>query len=90
MSHDALRYTLVLTLVTGQMVTLEAARTRVGARWLAEEGGLESLEWALSSGPNAQAAGRCIVEVDEAGQILRLFPSHAIAVARIDASSLAE
>lgn len=80
-------YTLVLTLVTGQMVTLDAARTRAGGRWLSEDGGLEGLELVLSSGHNTTSASRCIVEVDERGRVCRLFPSHAIVVARIDRES---
>ena len=71
-------------LVTGQMVTLDATRTRVGGRWLSEDGGLEGLEWVLSSGHNSTSASRCIVEVDETGRVQRLFPSHAVVVARID------
>jgi hypothetical protein len=83
-------YTLVLTLVTGQMVTLDAARVRAGGRWLAEDGGLEGLEWVLSHSQNGTSASRCIVEVDELGHIHRLFPSHAIVVARIDRERLVE
>jgi hypothetical protein len=77
-------FTLVLMLVTGQMVTLDANHTRVGGRWLSDDGGLESLEWALSSGQSTTSASRCIVEVDAAGQVQRLFPSHAVVVARVD------
>ncbi len=82
---EAQSYTLVLTLVTGQMVTLDAARTRAGGRWLVEDGGLEGLEWVLSNGHNTSSGtSRCIVEVDEAGHVQRIFPSHAIVVARLD------
>jgi hypothetical protein len=77
-------YALVLTLVTGQVVTLDAAHTRAGGRWLAEDGGLEGLELVLSSSHNTTGVSRCIVEVDERGRVQRLFPSHAIVVARID------
>jgi hypothetical protein len=84
---EAQSYTLVLTLVTGQMVTLDAARTRAGGRWLSEDGGLEGLELVLSSGHNTTSPSRCIVEVDETGHVQRLFPSHAIVVARIDRGS---
>ncbi|HEY7350877.1 MAG TPA: hypothetical protein VH599_21380 [Ktedonobacterales bacterium] len=80
--------TLVLTLVTGQMVTLNTTHTRIGARWLSEAEGLETLEWILSAGngQRPEAGSGCIVEVDDAGHPLRFFPAHAIVVARIDPS----
>ena len=84
--------TLVLTLVTGQMVTLNTTHARIGNRWLSEEGGMETLEWLLGSGnsQHAEPAPGCIVEVDDAGHPLRFFPAHAVAVARIDPYPLAE
>lgn len=84
--------TLVLTLVTGQMVTLNTTHTRIGNRWLSEEGGMETLEWLLSStnSPHGEPAAGCIVEVNDAGQPLRFFPARAIVVARIDPYPLAE
>jgi hypothetical protein len=85
--------TLVLTLVTGQMVTLNTTHTRIGNRWLSEEGGMETLEWLLSSSNSPQAESTqagCIVEVDDAGHPLRFFPARAIVVARIDPYPLAE
>ena len=84
--------TLVLTLVTGQMVTLNTTHTRIGNRWLSEDGGMETLEWLLSasSGPQSEPAAGCIVEVDDAGHPLRFFPARAIVVARLDPYPLAE
>lgn len=78
--------TLVLTLVTGQMVTLNTTHTRIGNRWLSEEGGMDTLEWLLSAGTNQSGgpASGCIVEVDDAGHPLRFFPTRAIVVARVD------
>lgn len=85
-------HTLVLTLVTGQMVTLNTTHTRIGNRWLSEQGGMETLEWLLSSGSSqhADSGSACIVEVDDNGHPLRFFPAHAIVVARIDPYPLAE
>jgi hypothetical protein len=91
-ANESYGSTLVLTLVTGQMITLNTTHTRIGNRWLSEEGGMETLEWLLGSGHaqhNEPAAG-CIVEVDDAGHALRFFPAHAIAVARVDPYPLAE
>jgi hypothetical protein len=84
--------TLVLTLVTGQMVTLNTTHTRIGNRWLSEEGGMETLEWLLSTsnGQHNEPAAGCIVEVDDAGHPLRFFPARAIVVARLDPYPLAE
>jgi hypothetical protein len=84
--------TLVLTLVTGQMVTLNTTHTRIGNRWLSEDGGVDALEWLLSSGNgrHSQPVPGCIVEVDDSGHPLRFFPAHAIVVARIDPYPLAE
>jgi len=78
--------TLVLTLVTGQMVTLDATHTRVGAQWLSDAGGLESLERILgaSNSQGNQPGARCIVEVDDNGRPVRFFPAHAVVIARID------
>jgi hypothetical protein len=78
--------TLVLTLVTGQMVTLDATHTRVGTQWLSDAGGLESLERILGSVTNGgnQPGTRCIVEVDDTGRPVRFFPAHAVVIARID------
>ncbi len=84
--------TLVLTLVTGQMVTLNTTHTRIGNHWLSEEGGIDTLEWLLGAGSSqhAEASSRCIVEVDDAGHPLRFFPVHAIVIARIDPYPLSE
>jgi len=82
----------VLTLVTGQMVTLNTSNTRIGNHWLSEQGGMETLEWLLSSGNSQQTepGPGCIVEVDDAGHPLRFFPARAIVVARIDPYPLSE
>jgi hypothetical protein len=82
--------TLVLTLMTGQMVTLDTTRTRVGNHWLSEADGLEHLEWLLSVRNGHPDQPGCVVEVDDAGQPVRFFPAHAIAVARIDPYPLPE
>jgi hypothetical protein len=84
--------TLVLTLVTGQMVTLDTTHTRIGTQWLSEAGGMESLEWLLGAGngQNSQPGLNCLVEVDDNGHPLRFFPAHAIVVARIDPYPLPE
>ena len=84
--------TLALTLVTGQMVTLNTTHTRIGNHWLSEEGGMERLEWLLGSanGQHGEPGSGCIVEVDDAGHPLRFFPARAIVVARIDPYPLAE
>ncbi len=84
--------TLVLTLVTGQMVTLNTTHTRIGSRWLSEEGGMETLEWLLSAGddPRDTSGAGCIVEVDDTGRPVRFFPTRAIVVARIDPYPLVE
>lgn len=84
--------TLVLTLVTGQMVTLDTTHTRIGTQWLSEAGGLENLESLLSVGnaQNSRPGLNCLVEVDDNGHPLRFFPAHAIAVARIDPYPLPE
>lgn len=84
--------TLVLTLVTGQMVTLDASHARIGSQWLAEASGMELLERVLGGGSNqdAQAEPRCIVEVDDNGHPLRFFPTRAVVIARIDPYPLAE
>jgi hypothetical protein len=84
--------TLVLTLVTGQMVTLNTTHSRIGSRWLSEEGGMDILEQFLSagSGQRSEPGIGCIIEVDDAGHPLRFFPAHAIVVALIDPYPLAE
>ncbi len=84
--------TLVLTLVTGQMVTLDAARARIGSQRLSETGGLERLEWLLSGSHEQtdQPGARCVVELDEHGQPMRFFPPHAIVSVRIDPYPLTE
>ncbi len=88
-SDEQFSSTLVLTLVTGQVVTLDAAHTRISNRWFSEPGGLETLEWLLSGG-DAQPAQACVVEVDDNGRPMRFFPARAIVVARVDPSPLAE
>lgn len=78
--------TLVLTLVTGQMVTLDASHARIGSQWLSEASGLVLLERVLGAGSDQGASSepRCIVEVDDNGHPLRFFPTHAVVIARID------
>ncbi|HEU5199426.1 MAG TPA: hypothetical protein VFU32_07305 [Ktedonobacterales bacterium] len=84
--------TLVLTLVTGQMVTLDASHARIGTQWMSEVSGLMLLERVLGagSGQETPAEPRCIVEVDDNGHPVRFFPTHAVVVARIDPYPLAE
>ena len=52
--------TLVLTLVTGQMVTLNTSHTRIGNHWLSEQGGMETLEWLLGSGSQQAEPGQAV------------------------------
>ncbi len=84
--------TLVLTLVTGQMVTLDASHARIGNQWLSEVSGLMLLERVLGAGSGQEAPSepRCIVEVDDNGHPIRFFPAHAIVIARIDPYSMPE
>ena len=84
--------TLVLTLVTGQMVTLDASHARIGSHWLSEASGLELLERVLGAGSDqeAQPEPRCIVEVDDNGHPVRFFPARAVVIARIDPDPLQE